>query len=46
MPAFRVNLIDVPLLIGRNRDIEFPSRAAITLKGSVVLGMTSRRVSR
>lgn len=46
VPAFRVNLIDVPLVIGRNRDIEFPSWTAITLKGPVVLGMTSRRVSR
>lgn len=46
VPAFRVNLIDVPLVIGRNRDIEFPSWTAVTLKGPVALGMTSRRVGR
>ena len=46
MPTFRVNLIDVPLVIGRNRDIEFPSWTAITLKGSIMLRVTNRRVSR
>lgn len=44
VPAFRVNLIDVPLVIRRGRDIEFRCWTGVTLKSPVVLRMSRRRV--
>lgn len=46
VPAFRVDLIDVPLLIRRGRDIEFRSRAGVSLEGPVVLRVACGRVGR
>ena len=46
MPAFRVDLIDVPLVIRRGRDIEFCSWTGVTLEGPIVLRMSCRRVCR
>lgn len=46
VPAFRVDLIDVPLVIRRGRDIEFRSWARVTLEGPVVLRVACGRVGR
>lgn len=46
MPTFRVDLIDVPLVIRRGCDIEFRSWTGVTLESPVVLRMSCRRVCR